>query len=435
MKVTLTAPFRADINFDTRLALHKPSEINKLLSQCAVQSSNDTFKWVAPLSQPNENTLQYQDLDDICIPSTAKPSLKLQIEAEKLNEYLKTKEEIEKLSLKKVISAEALYFDNTIGILIITISLEKDACQFDSSLDRGTNELCGGCLSFISDTEKLIIKKIRLETKKSDLKIFKEKYDIFSELPTTSKESYKSRIMWVSRVALLHKKEKVPIEISSWMKVESLEHPNFKLNNCNGYINVGNSVFIGSYSKIKQRIIIDSYVTCNYFYALYDIINRELRRTLIEESVHKEASRKTILRLIKSQEYIRFLKLEFDDYKAGVQGVHSIISRQLIKSWELDRLIESANEKIDLISSFTERILNEKRHRYNKIIESALVAIAGVTALQFTLEIFQYQHLPQAITKDFSGVFNLLNIVDVDTALHITLFVVVVISLLVIRKR
>ncbi|MBD3652337.1 hypothetical protein [Kangiella sp.] len=444
MEFLFIAPFRTDFNLNSLEAIcHREAIVDVLL--LAVQAENEIdsgFRWLVPWNKEEKGELHYSELNEDQVPDSATPLLKLHLQPkyvkQKLDEIL-AESEFKEYEINK---CDVLYFDNTVGILTITLSFSDRYKHEDvfPVVDKWSTQLCSSIVKIIVPHEVSILKNIQSLSKERERNLFLSPRDFIvffdrfeNSMANTDKEN--ERMLWVNRTYIGHVDNGLSPVLERWTQSRELRESALLLDESAISTCVGNSVVYGKLSEENKYAVETALQISTYFYVLYDVFNKILKLLYLEMSSSKKAKESTISRVNRIRAHIEFIENEFGDVLMGLQGKRSAIASRFMETWSYSELVDAVQKKKNSASRFAESILSERQNKYGRVVEAFLAAIGGVSLLDFILSLFAFSNDKNLNTDTVVGIVDGAKRLPVDGVLYAAIALLVFVLILVLRKR
>jgi len=446
MRFIFSAPFRTNITLDSLNAVVTPEPVAKTLAS-TIQSLQSTmpvgFKWETQWARNNMGELHYSELSEDMLPLSATPILQLTISSDIIiSHFVVPGDAI--FQIARVDHCFVDYYDNTIAIARIDITLKepRNKSIFFSSIDRWSTEFCSSIIKLIKPVEKEIWNKLLKNDQKENRGVFLSpgEFTVFFDRNVVQEDALNEReeMLWVTRIFLNSSdlsKSDLSNLLENWTQQSNLSAKTIMVGHAHIAFCVGNSVVFDTLTDEEELAINKSLSLCTYFYVIYDVLNQNLRKLYLKISKDKLASASAINNLNITRSHIEFIENEFSDVLMGLQGLRKNVSSILLKTWSYADLVEAVQRKKSTVGKLVDFLLQNKQNRYNRLIESVLAAIGGVTLLDFTLNLFSFSNSTISMDDSIPGLVDAARHLSVDGTLYTIIIFLVFVLLLVIKKR
>lgn len=445
MRFIFSAPFRTNINLSSLEAVDESQKLALAIDDAikfTLSKSTNLFSYEIPLADTKKGELHFSELSEDCLPLSATPLFRLFIDE---HELFSPSENIYNSFFGehdfKVNKCSIDYYDNTIGILYIDLSFLNIRHEHNilSEIDKCSTKYCSSIIKLIKPIENQILSKLTNTSNKDSLFIKNGQFHVFFDRNNIdNQDPEKSEdMLWVTRFFFTPEDPDFLTmnSLHKWTQQSELIKREKSFGKSKISFCVGNSVIFGSLGKAEFSALKSSLSLSTYFYVLYSILNKNLGIIFLNISKSHKTSTSIITNVNRIRGHIEFIENEFSDAIMGLQGLRKEISQTLFETWNYADLVKSANRKNNSVEKVVNFSLQEKKSRYERIIESILAAIGGVTVLDFTLNLFSYSSDTKLSNDSVLGLTDASKYLSIDGTLYTIIIFLIFVLYLIIRKR
>lgn len=441
MVLVLTAPFRTDLNLDSKAAVDQEPLVSKLLSTSINATKRHEQSGMAVSSQwpaIRAGNLRYASLKEDYLPRAVTPLFSISYAptvtdlaiAEHLGGFSAT-----------LTSCRADYFNNTLAILCIELDLDasKQPDGWINQLDAWSTELCALVIGLIKPLEYRIISDLNAPRSKLRSKVFIHRSNFKAFFDRAESAAVELRpheeLLWVNRILATEGKPDSCEELYRWTQHDCSPDETLKLGHCTAMLCVGNSLVFGRFDTSEKSALVNSLICCTYYYALFDIINRNLRILQSRSNTERRSSALGYERMKRLRTTVDLLSDELSDLMFGVQGSRRRIVEHLMAIWRQKELVNLVQKRADSAGRVIASAFAEQQRRYSKYVEAVLAAIGGVALLDFVVNLFSFASDSTASRDSIIGLVDLAGAIAPDAALYIGIGLILALLLAVSRSR
>jgi hypothetical protein len=443
-RLILSAPFRTQLNLNTVSALlHSEATCDLLIAAAikAQQAVSIEFEISSIWKSQTATELHYSQLTEDSAPLSATPLFRIKFNERIIDNLVKVNNNSEVVKIRGVVECILEYYDNTIGLLYCVLDIELPGTDAQSLrvIDLWTVGYCGSVVDYAYHAELALYDSLHsLSSKYSRLGLVlrpgKDLIFLAPSGPVRRRIPAQHKLLWVTRILSNHDSLVTKEMIEYWTQQQDPEDKAIRFDNTQLSFFVGNSIFIGAPPVAAYKTIKTALSICAYYYALYDICNRNLRGIRLDLAKHSFRRRLPVKRLNHIRSQLEFLENEQIDAVLGLQGSRKLIASKILEVWEYKLLVDTVERKLRGVGRLVDYSLQEQQSHYTKLVEAILAAIGGVSLLDFSLNLLTFARNKGLSADNVNGLIDVAQSLPPDGLLYATLIILLTIFFLVVRR-
>ena len=443
-ELILSAPFRTRLNLNSVNALLHSEQTCDLLAAAAYKAQQTITNEIVidPTWISNGTTeLHYSQISEDSIPLSATPLFRVRPSRHLLNNLVARNNKTEAAKICNIRECFLDYYDNTIGLLycFLGISLPNIGDNSLQVIDLWTVGFCASIIGLAFRSESLLYEALHaLSPKYRRLSlVMRPGKDLVFLAPTETIERPlppREKLLWVTRILRPADTSFTKDMLEHWTQQQDPETKTIRFDNADLAFFVGNSVIVSKFSNTACNTIKTSLSVCAYYYALYDVCNRNLRSIRLDLAKHTFRARLPVNRLNYIRSQLEFLENEQIDTVLGLQGSRKLVAARILEVWEYKALVDTVGNKLSGVGRLVDYYLQEQQSHYTRLVEAILAAIGGVSLLDFSLNLLTFAKNKGLSADNVSGIIDVAKNMPPDGLLYCTAIVLVTTFFLVVRR-
>ena len=440
-RLILSAPFRTNIEMDTFSALSAADVGDRLRDAVGDLSgtASEGVRWTTEREPGRGDGLLFASLDEHVLPQKAKPIACLQLHGRALERLADGASPAEGASSLRIDDCRVMYYDDTIAILVCTVSLGRLRAGDLGSVDQWS---IGFCKSL---ADKLGTHRAKLEGALLASREARRQRRLFSPAGRLRRFDDRNRgssqdgrtVLWVNRV-LVTEAEPSAEALAAWTQTQPRAADWVDLGSMRLLPCVGNSVLAGPLSERDVSVTVGAVALCTFFYVSQDLFRQRLKDLHLQVARAAKGMSRTSLSdeaLGELRDHVVVMEGEFGDCRLGLQGHMREAALRFLKAWNYDALAAAVARRSASLETAWSLLREKRRRRYDGALQSALTVIAGVAVMQFLLALFAAAGDGTVPEDSVPGLIDAARLLPPDLTFHAALVLLLALPLLAIRGR